>query len=94
MTCKLLPTLLGVSLASVIFSVQALSQETMGSEKAHHPRLAHAIHALEGAIQYMEAAPHDFGGHKAQAIQESRQALEQLKLALQYREQTDNQRRK
>jgi hypothetical protein len=33
----------------------------------------------------MEAAPHDFGGHKAAAIRDSRSAVAQLKLALAYR---------
>jgi len=33
----------------------------------------------------MEAAPHDFGGHKAEAIAASRAAVTQLKLALAYR---------
>lgn len=94
MTRMLFHTLMGLCFAGTMMAAQALSQETMGAEKGHHPRIAHAIQALEGAIQYMEAAPHDFGGHKAAALQESRQALEQLKLALQYREKADNQRRK
>ena len=28
----------------------------MGNEKAHHPRIAHAIQALDGSIHYMDAA--------------------------------------
>jgi len=84
--------LVGFCVATSLVPSHALSQETMGSEKAHHPRIAHAIQALEGAIAYMEAAPHDFGGHKAAAIHDSRQALEQLRLALQFRERRDNQR--
>lgn len=30
-----------------------------------HPRIAKAILELEDAVKYLEAAPHDFGGHKA-----------------------------
>ena len=37
----------------------------------------------------MDAAPHDFGGHKAAAIQASRRAVEQLKLALAYQGKED-----
>jgi hypothetical protein len=37
----------------------------------------------------MEAAPHDFGGHKVAAIRESRAAVVQLKLALAYRARQD-----
>ena len=86
--------LVSLCLASTLVTVSAHSQETMGSEKAHHPRIAHAIQALESAIQYMEAAPHDFDGHRAAAIQDSRRALEQLRLALQYRERADNRKGK
>lgn len=94
-----MPRSLGIALLGFCFAIslvasQALSQETMGAEKAQHPRLAHAIRALEGAIEYMEAAPHDFGGHRAAALQDSKKALEQLRLALQYREQVDNKRGK
>ncbi|HXO21679.1 MAG TPA: hypothetical protein VOA87_17340 [Thermoanaerobaculia bacterium] len=59
--------------------------KTMGQERAGHPRIARAIHQLEDAIAYMEHAPHDFGGHKAEAIAASRAAVVQLKLALAYR---------
>ena len=44
---------------------------------------------LEEAIRYMEAAPHDFGGHKAAAIRDSRAAVTQLGLALAYRARQD-----
>jgi hypothetical protein len=94
MTRMLFRTLVALCFASTMMAAQALSQETMGTEKGHHPRIAHAIQALEGAIQYMQAAPHDFGGHKAAAIQESEQALAQLRLALQYRAKGDNQKGK
>jgi hypothetical protein len=57
----------------------------MAAERASHPRIARAIHSLEDAIAYMEHAPHDFGGHKAEAIAASRAAVVQLKLALAYR---------
>ncbi len=94
MTRRVLPVLLVLCFVSILAAAQVHSQATMGSEKAHHPRIAHAIQALEGAIQYLEAAPHDFGGHKAAAIQDSRRALEQLRLALQYREKVDDRRGK
>jgi hypothetical protein len=57
----------------------------IGREAQEHPRIAAAIHELEEAIRYMEAAPHDFGGHKAKAIQASRAAIRQLRQALAYR---------
>jgi hypothetical protein len=60
------------------------------SEKAMHPRIAAAINQLQDAMKYMEAAPHDFGGHKAAAMQASRDAIVQLKLALAYRAKQDH----
>ena len=61
-------------------------------EAMEHPRIAKAIHELEDAIAYLEAAPHDFGGHKAAALEASRRAVEQLKLALAYRAAQDTRR--
>ena len=59
--------------------------QTVRSEAATHPRIAAAIRELEGAITYMERAPHDFGGHKAAAIRDARAAVAQLRAALAYR---------
>ena len=58
---------------------------TISSEAANHPRVAAAIRELEGAIAYMERAPHDFGGHKAAAIRDSEAALVELRAALELR---------
>jgi hypothetical protein len=62
---------------------------TMAGEKAAHPRIAKAIDALEDAVAYMKAAPHDFGGHKEKAIVDCEKALKQLREALKYREMQD-----
>jgi hypothetical protein len=55
------------------------------NEKATHPRIATAINALKDARAYMESAPHDFGGHKAEAIRATDEAIKQLNFALAYR---------
>lgn len=60
------------------------------SERAVHPRISAAITELQQAIAYMEAAPHNFGGHKAAAIRASHTAIEQLRLALTYRAGADH----
>ena len=67
----------------------AAHAQTMHGEMEHHPRIAKAIHELEDAVAYMEAAPHDFGGHKAAAIRDSRAAIEQLRKAMAYRARED-----
>jgi fumarate hydratase class II len=59
------------------------------NEREMHPRIAKAIAELKDAVAYMNAAPHDFGGHKADAIRASNEAITQLNLALQYRGKMD-----
>lgn len=58
-------------------------------ERAMHPRIARAISALRDARDYMEHAPHDFGGHKADAIRATDEAIKQLNFALAYRARED-----
>ena len=85
---------MGLWLATSLVASGTVVAETMAEEKGQHPRIARAIHELEEAIKYMEAAPHDFGGHKAAAIQDSRKAVEQLRLALAYRAGADTRKGK
>ncbi len=80
----LLPLVLATSLGVSLFPAVAQA-ETTAEERAAHPRIAQACDDLEAAIQYMQAAPHDFGGHKKAALQASQQALQQLRQALKYR---------
>jgi hypothetical protein len=58
-------------------------------ERPMHPRIARAINALRDARDYMEHAPHDFGGHKAEAIRATDEAIRQLNFALGYRGRKD-----
>jgi len=59
------------------------------NEKAMHPRIAAANEALKDARAYMQEAPHDFGGHRADAIRATDNAIKQLDLALRYRGKED-----
>lgn len=77
-------------LTGLAFAPFGFAQQSAKSEFGKHPRIANAVRALEGAIEYMEHAPHDFGGHKAQAIADSRKAVQQLREAMQYRATQDN----
>lgn len=70
---------LGAVLSAGLFTLAAQNGRAM------HPRIAAAITALRDARAYLEAAPHDFGGHKAAAIRASDDAIRQLNLALEYR---------
>jgi hypothetical protein len=62
-----------------------LAQGGAKGEAAQHPRIAAAIAAIQDAVDYMQHAPHDFGGHKAAAIEACRAAIQQLRQALAYR---------
>lgn len=70
----------------------ASAQGPMGREASEHPNIVRAIDALQAAIADLQAAPHDFGGHKAKAIEASERAIRQLKLALAYRAREDRPR--
>ena len=63
--------------------------QSVRTEAVNHPRIATAIREMEEAIRYMEAAPHDFGGHKAAAIRETRAAIVELRQALAFRARMD-----
>ena len=63
------------------FNNTALAQE---KAKERHPKIRHAIVALEAAKVELKTAAHDFGGHREAALKECDAAITQLKLALQY----------
>jgi hypothetical protein len=90
---SLMPLLLAVGFGVSMLSFPAFAENAQ-QEKGQHPRIAKAIAQIEDAIQYMEAAPHDFGGHRVEAIQASREAVKQLHLALQYRAAADTKKGK
>jgi hypothetical protein len=85
-----------ILLAVVFLSTTAFVfvQQNRKTEAAKHPRIENAIKELESAIDYLEKAPNDFGGYKAQAIADSKKAVISLKLALNYRAKVDNAKRK
>jgi uncharacterized protein (DUF1810 family) len=78
----------------LITSAPVTAQPTMAGEKAAHPRIVKAINAIEEAIAYMKAAPHDFGGHRVAAIADCEKAVKQLREALKYREMQDRKKMK
>jgi len=80
----------GLLVASL--SAPMANAQGMGAEAAAHPRIVQAIRNLEDAIAYMEAAPNDFGGHKAAAISASRAAVAELRASLAFRSRVDQRR--
>jgi len=49
-----------------------------------HPEIREAIAALRRAREHMEHAAHDFGGHKAEALRATDEAIHQLETCLKY----------
>jgi hypothetical protein len=62
----------------------AVPNEPVGPHRGHHPAIRAAIAALERAKADMQAAAHDFGGHRVDALAACDNAIAQLRLALQY----------
>src|SRR5581483_3392167 len=71
---------MAVTLPSV-FAQTPPPAEQKHSER--HPKIRMAIRALEEAKKEMQAANHDFGGHRVAALEECDKAIVQLKDALQ-----------
>src|SRR6476469_9675055 len=61
---------------------QATAAKRVARER--HPEIRKAIVALERAKTDLKRASHDFGGHRAEALEACDRAIAQLKLALQY----------
>lgn len=55
-----------------------------GEKNERHPAIRAAIKALERAKADMQAANHDFGGHRESALKACDNAIEQLRQALNY----------
>jgi hypothetical protein len=77
-------SLLAFLLLVLPLSTSYVSAKGLGKERREHPRLSRAIKDLQDAVDYMQKAPHDFGGHRAEAVEASQRAIEQLKRALEF----------
>jgi hypothetical protein len=75
-------------LVAAVGTTNAYAQN-MRTEAEEHPRIERAIHDLEDAIAYMEAAPNNFGGHKGAAINAARAAVNELRASLMFRAEQD-----
>ncbi len=89
---KILTTgvVMGLALAAQPMVAFADPQLSIQSERAAHPRIVVAIRDLHAALKELEAAPDDFGGNKAAAINDTRVAIHSLKKALYFRLKMDD----
>jgi hypothetical protein len=59
--------------------------QLMRAEESGHPNITNALHDIEKSMKALHNAPDDFGGHKAQAEADLKQAWISLRKALYYR---------
>lgn len=69
----------------LLMAAGGLDAAKLAAQGAQFPRLQAAITSLEDAIAFLDKAPNDFGGHKAEAIVACRAAIRQLRVAMAYR---------
>jgi hypothetical protein len=68
-----------------LVALLAMMMVSSPSPAAHrHPRIMSAINALQTAKAELQAAAHDFGGHRIDAIKAIDGALYQLNICMQY----------
>jgi len=88
-----MPFVVAVALGTSALPIPAFA-ENVKQEKAQHPHISKAIQELQEAVKELEQAPHDFGGHRAAAVDASKNAIQQLQQALQYRAAQDTKKGK
>lgn len=76
---KLIPSFFG---AAALLVAVAFPQVASAQPHERHPEIHEAIHALEKAKAHLEAADHDFHGHRKEAVEACERAIRQLHLAL------------
>jgi hypothetical protein len=69
---------LGLALLSGLVAYPLASRSAMAEEHEHNPRIHHALDSLREARHELEEAPHDFRGHKHEAIEAIDHAIENL----------------
>lgn len=70
--------------ALAIALVFPLAGALRGQGREPHPEIYAALRALQNARQHLQHGAHDFGGHRAQALQLTNQAIQECRQALQY----------
>ena len=63
---------------------QPKAQDRDRDDREKHPHIRGAIRELQEAKKELQTAAHDFGGHRAEALEAIDNAIRQLQLALQY----------
>ncbi|MGH9327429.1 MAG: hypothetical protein ACRD2B_12200 [Terriglobia bacterium] len=70
--------------ALAILLVFPLAGALRGQGRERHPQIYSALRALQNARQHLQHGAHDFGGHRAQALRLTNQAIQECRQALRY----------
>jgi hypothetical protein len=62
----------------------ALPAAAAATAAEQHPEIHDALAALRSAKGHLEHAAHDFGGHRAEALKATEEAIHQLEICLKY----------
>lgn len=76
---KILMIVMSVLAVAAVLWLAVPSAKAQATER--HPRIHAAIGALEAARKEMQAAAHDYGGHRVAALAACDEAIKQLRLA-------------
>jgi len=80
----ILGTLLGITQAALLAAPAPVVPQEKKEAREQHPHIRAALQELRDAKRELQTAAHDFGGHRAEAVEAVDNAIKQLQLALQY----------
>jgi hypothetical protein len=68
----------GLALLTGFAAYPLANRSARAEEHEHNPRIHHALEALREARHELNEAPHDFRGHKQEALESIDKAIEHL----------------
>ncbi|MBL8912859.1 MAG: hypothetical protein JNM17_19355 [Archangium sp.] len=71
---------------TVLISLVALTLGACAGRQVRQPRMHHAIELLEGALDSLQNATSDKGGHRVKAMEEIRAALVEVRAGIEFDE--------
>ncbi len=77
----------GLAFGTGAIALPAVAQSPKNSplnEAESHPHIRQAMHALMKAAEELRGAPHDFGGHRKEALEAVEAAHNQLRICLEH----------
>jgi len=73
-----------LAISALSFTATSMASPSFAAQHEKHPEIHRAIRQLERTLDGLKHANHDFGGHRAKAMEHIGAALSELKIALQF----------